>query len=70
MEAQNGPAANVYVLQVRSFDLPVCKFGVTKKVRWFAALKSTKASTGDFTVAGANGASGCHSPLLRFSRES
>jgi hypothetical protein len=47
-EAQNGAAGNVYVLEVRGFDLPVCKIGMTKKDPEVRCVEINNSSTGDF----------------------
>jgi hypothetical protein len=41
-------AGNVYVLEVKGFDLPVCKIGMTKKDPEIRCAEINNSSTGDF----------------------
>lgn len=47
-EVENCAAGNVYVLEVKGFDLPVCKIGRTKKDPEARCAEINNSSTGDF----------------------
>jgi hypothetical protein len=47
-EVETRSAGNVYVLEVKDFDLPVCKIGMTQKDPNARCAEINKSSTGDF----------------------
>ncbi|TYL89954.1 GIY-YIG nuclease family protein [Bradyrhizobium rifense] len=47
-QVQDGFTGNVYILEVKDLDLPVCKIGMTKKDPMVRCAEINKSSTGDF----------------------